>query len=64
MVELLAVLAVLSIILLIAVLVFTVSIVEAEKEVCEAKRDIVEKDYEMELSLEGKDHSELLFKDF
>ncbi|WP_233879585.1 type II secretion system protein [Virgibacillus halodenitrificans] len=64
LIELLATLAVLSVILLIAVPVFTGSIAEAEQEVCEANRAIIEKHYEMELSLEGDNHSTLLFRKF
>ncbi|WP_047983561.1 pilus assembly FimT family protein [Ornithinibacillus californiensis] len=64
LIELLAVLAILGIILMIAVPVYSKEIAEAEEEICEANRAIVKKDYEMNLTFSGNDHSSTLFNQY
>ncbi|MFC4557942.1 type II secretion system protein [Virgibacillus kekensis] len=57
LIELLATLAILSIVVLIAVSLFSDQIIKAEAEVCNANREMAEKAYERELSVNGDDPS-------
>ncbi|RKQ34286.1 prepilin-type N-terminal cleavage/methylation domain-containing protein [Oceanobacillus halophilus] len=64
LIEVLAVLVILSIILLIAVPTFTASIAKANAEVCHANVEELERAYERYLVLEQLDHEEHFFTDF
>nr|WP_249869223.1 hypothetical protein [Oceanobacillus saliphilus] len=57
-------LVILSIVLLIAVPAFLSTVKQAEKDACLAELDLVEKDYETYLVMEGKDHTDVLFAQF
>lgn len=64
LIELLAVLAILGIILSIAVPTIGSVIEEAKVDACSVSRSELERKYEMGLSLEVKDHSDVIFSSF
>lgn len=64
LVELLAVIVILGVLAVIAVPVYLSHIERTEDEVCRVNRDTIGKDYELDLMLRDRVHSEVVFREF